>query len=73
MITLYTMDKCPKCKILKKKLEEIDATFNICNDEEEQKNKGFDYLPVMELNGEYYSFGDAVKLINQSDLESEND
>lgn len=63
-IKLYSND-CPRCKVLEKKLElknipyeKVD--FNV----EELLNKGFTMMPIINMDGNYYEYKDAIKLIN---------
>ena len=65
-ITLYSTD-CSKCKILEKKLNERDIYFTKVsgNDAiEEIKKAGYLEAPVMNLNGKYLPFKDAVEWVN---------
>lgn len=64
MITLYTID-CPKCKILEKKLEQANVQYEICKDRDIIIAKGFDLMPVLEVDGQVMGFGEAVKWVNE--------
>ena len=64
MITVYG-NHCPKCVILEKKLLAAGAQYQVCDDIEVLKAKGFDYVPVMEVDGQLMDFGTAVKWINE--------
>lgn len=64
MITLYTID-CGKCKILEKKLSNAGITYSICKDRAIMADKGFDFMPVLEVDGEYMNFAEAVKWVNE--------
>lgn len=64
MITLYTID-CGKCKILEKKLSNAGITYSVCKDREIMADKGFDFMPVLEVDGEYMNFAEAVKWVNE--------
>ena len=59
-IILYSND-CSKCKILKGKLDEKNITYDLINDIEEMKSKGFRSVPILEVNGEIMNYLDAVK------------
>lgn len=63
MITLYTTH-CPKCEILKKKLDAKNMEYNICEDITIMEEKGFKYLPILEVDDKQLSFSDAVLYIN---------
>ena len=63
MITLYTID-CPKCKILEKKLEQANIEYETCKDTNIMTEKGFDFMPVLDADGQVMNFGEAVKWVN---------
>lgn len=64
MITLYTID-CPKCKILEKKLEQANIEYETCKDINIMTEKGFDFMPVLDVEGQVMNFGEAVKWVNE--------
>ena len=50
MIKLYT-NHCRKCEILTTKLKEKNVTFETIDDEETFTSLGFDFMPVLEIDG----------------------
>lgn len=61
---LYTTG-CSKCKILESKLNEKEIKYDICEDKEVMKSKGFRSVPVLELDdGTILTYGKAVKYVN---------
>ena len=64
MIRLYST-YCPKCKILEKKLDNAKIEYTICDDEELMIQKGFDFMPVLDVDGQVMNFGEAVKWVNE--------
>lgn len=66
MIVLYTID-CPKCKVLEKKMNNLNLDFTkVTNKDEimEVVNKtGITTAPILLVDKDYYSFSDAVKII----------
>ena len=65
-VFLYSSN-CPKCKILETKLNQKHIDFSIKNSEDDLQelfDKGFREMPVLEVDSIKYSFGDAVKLVN---------
>lgn len=64
MIIMYSTH-CPKCLILEKKLNAAGIDYNICEDEALMKEKGFDFMPVLEVDGQIMNFGEAVKWVNE--------
>lgn len=65
MITIYTTQTCPKCKILKKKLQEKGIEYKEFNDEDEMQRMGILSVPVMDVDGEQLDFPAAIKYINE--------
>lgn len=63
MITLYTTG-CPKCRILRQKLEHAGIEFVINTDVEEMQAMGFTTVPMLKVGDEVLNFGEAVKWVN---------
>ena len=65
MILLHTTN-CPKCKVLKKKLELAEIKFDINDDVALMLEKGFAEAPVLELeDGELLPFTAAISWVNE--------
>lgn len=64
MITIYTTETCPKCKILKKKLEAKQLQYIDIWDEDELLKLGIDEVPVLKVDDKLLNFGDAVAWVN---------
>lgn len=66
MIVLYTID-CPKCKVLEKKMNNLNLDFSTIKDKDEilkiVEKTGITTAPILEVDGQFYSFSDAVKII----------
>lgn len=62
-ITFYTTN-CPKCEILKKKLDTKNISYNICDDVNIMIEKGFKNAPVLEVDEIIYNFKEAINFIN---------
>lgn len=62
MIVLYS-SHCPKCEILKKKLEEQNIEFEENNDIGEMIDKGFMSAPMLDVNGEVMDYVKAFKWV----------
>lgn len=56
---------CPKCNVLEQKLKQKDIDHIIINDVNVMIEKGFDFLPVLEVNGKAMGFKEAVKWIGE--------
>jgi len=63
-IVLYSTD-CPKCKILKIKLDEKNIFYEICSDTKTMIEKGFKSAPMLEVNGKIMTFLDANNWIKE--------
>lgn len=64
MITIYTTETCPKCKILKKKLEDKQLQYIDIWDEDELLKLGIDEVPVLKVEDKFLNFGDAIAWVN---------
>ena len=62
-IILYSTH-CPKCNILEKKLKGKGISYTEVNDVDEMLDKGFTEIPMLEVDGVIYTFGEAVKWVN---------
>lgn len=51
---------CPKCRVLKTKLDQKGVKYEIINDVEFMKAKGFSEAPKLEVDGVIYGFKEAV-------------
>lgn len=65
MITIYTTETCPKCRILKKKLEEKGIEYEEFTDEAEMQRMGILSVPVMTVDGKVMDFPQAVQYVNE--------
>lgn len=64
MPTLYSTG-CPKCQVLKKKLDAAGINYTIESDIEIMKTKGFLQVPILEVDGKYMNFTEANKWIGE--------
>lgn len=63
-VILYSND-CPKCKILKAKLQTANVKYLEINDIELMIQKGMVFVPMLEVDGNTMSFVEANKWINE--------
>ena len=63
-IILYTVD-CPKCKVLEKKLNNANISFQVCKDTKLMAERNISKLPMLEVDGEMLTFKEAVDMINK--------
>lgn len=65
MVTIYTTETCPKCKILKKKLTDKNIDFKDETDVEVLKNLRIYDVPVLNVDGTLLDFSAANSWINE--------
>ena len=63
MIKLYTTG-CPKCKILEKKLNDKNISYETITDENIMREKGYLSVPVLEVEEDVFQFPQAVSWVN---------
>lgn len=64
MIIFYSIG-CPRCNVLKKKLDDKNIEYYTIADEEQIKAAGISILPVLEIEGEKLDYPAAVKWVNE--------
>ena len=64
MIKFYSTG-CPRCKVLKTKLDDANLEYEVHDDTEEMLNLGIKGVPVIEVDGERMNFGQAVKWLKE--------
>lgn len=66
---VYTTDSCPNCDVLKSKLKKADIPFEVKNafdNLEYLQKKGYNSVPVTEVNGFLRNYEETVKFIELS-------
>lgn len=66
MIVMYSTH-CPKCNVLEQKLNSKNINYGIIDDVNIMIDKGFDFLPVLEVDGKIMEFNEAVRWINEQE------
>lgn len=61
-VILYSTG-CPRCEVLKEKLEKASIDFNIVDDVNILESMQFDILPMLEVNGKIMDFKEAIKWV----------
>ena len=61
-VILYSTH-CPKCKVLETKLKQKNVVYEEVNDITIMQEKGFDFMPVLEVDGVAYNFKEAVNWV----------
>lgn len=62
-IILYSTG-CPKCKILKKKLEDKNIDYVENDNIETMISLGIEQVPVLSVDNKLFQFAEAVKWVN---------
>ena len=63
-VILYSTG-CPKCRVLKTKLDKKNINYIENNDVEEMLELGFDLLPVLKVDNDILNFTEANDWINK--------
>ena len=63
-ITLYSTG-CPQCSVLKKKLDAANINYEVVSDQEVMVQLGFKSAPILEVDGNYFTFSDAIKWLRE--------
>lgn len=63
MVVLYSTG-CPRCKVLKAKIEEKNIQYEERGDVEEMIEKGYQAAPILEVDGKPMEFREAVDWVN---------
>ena len=56
---------CPRCKVLKMKLDQKDINYETVSDIEVMKERGFTEAPKLEVDGVIYDFKAATEWIKE--------
>lgn len=62
-VTLYTTG-CPRCRVLESKLNAAGVEYEKVTDKNLMIEKGFVATPMLDIDGETLSFGDAINRVN---------
>lgn len=63
MIKLYSTH-CPQCNTLEIKLDRAGIEYEICDDVELMKARGFKTAPILETDEGVFNFAQAIKWVN---------
>lgn len=70
-IILYSTG-CPNCKLLKEYMDKKDIIYEENNSVDDMVAKGFDHVPMLEVDGEIYDFNEALMIIKKYVMEVNN-
>lgn len=60
---LYSSSTCPKCKVLKMKLNNAGISYEVNENIEEMKELGIKSLPVLRIEDKLLEFSSAIAFI----------
>ena len=63
-IVIYSSG-CPRCKTLKKKLDDAGIQYDTFTDVQKMIDMGFTDVPVLEVDGQRMQFADAIKWVRE--------
>ena len=64
MIVMYTQEYCPKCKVLKQKMDAKNMEYAECSDRDIVFSEGIDVTRGLMVDGQMMSYGAAIKWVN---------
>ena len=64
MVVLYS-NGCPRCTILKRKLDEKGIDYSVCMEVEEMLSLGITNVPVLKVDDKMMGFSEAVKWVSE--------
>ena len=64
MYTIYSAG-CPRCKVLKAKMEQKGIEYNECQDVDKMQEMGIMSVPMLAVDDRLLTFEDAIKFINE--------
>ena len=70
-VILYS-NGCPKCKVIKMKLEEKAVNFIETSDEQKVASMGYQTFPILQVNETIMDFKDANDWINRREKPNAN-
>lgn len=73
-MTVFSSSTCPKCKVLKIKLDKAGLIYEVNENLEDMRELGIKTLPVLQLsNGDLLDFGAAIAFVKDMEaVKNEN-
>lgn len=66
MVVFYSTS-CPRCKVLRAKLDEAKVEYIECGDVDKMRALGIDEVPVLGVEDTLYGFADAMAWIKKGE------
>lgn len=68
-VILYSTQFCPRCKVLKSKLEAKNIEYKEENDVNKMQELGISFIPCIQIdNGKIMEFSEANKWVNEQEV-----
>lgn len=64
---LYTTPTCPKCKVVKMKLDQAGLEYTVNQDIDAMQALGISSVPVLQHEGSLLAFNDIIKFIKEKE------
>ena len=64
MITIYTTETCPRCMVLKTKLQSKNIEYTENHDIDDMRKLGIMSVPYMMVDEYLMDFGEAISWVN---------
>lgn len=64
---------CPRCEVLKKKLDSEGVEYEVCTDIDEMQKLGFMSVPMLKVGEKVYNYDEAVNHLPEITFNSEGD
>lgn len=64
---LYSTN-CPKCKVLKEKLDNLHMEYTVCDDMDLMISKGFLSIPMLEDDDKIMTFNEAIRWLKEKNV-----
>lgn len=64
-ILVYSSPSCGRCNVLKHKLKERNIDFKETNDIDVLIELGYTQLPVVNIDGSFFEFKEALEIIDE--------
>lgn len=65
-VVLYSTG-CPKCNVLKRKLDGAGIKYEVVNDADEMLKLGMKSAPALSVNGDILDFGKAISWVREQE------
>ena len=62
-IVLYSTN-CPRCKVLKMKMDQKNVEYTVCTDVDEMRKLGLLSAPYLGVDDKLYDFTQALQFVN---------